>query len=162
VFDKLMLVSIGLVMLATGAVADELQPGDRLPQTVLRDQHGQEMVVSSNTAFILFAAHKGASDVINGYLANHEGDFLQRHQAVYIADLSEMPALITRMFALPKMRGRPYRILLTDEESPMAFLPRKVSAVTVISMRDGVVESVSYAENGDEIGALLAVATTSP
>lgn len=159
---RLMLVLLGVIGTVVDASASELQKGDLFPPTVLQDQHGEETMIPADTMYVLFAADKGASDVINGFLTTQDGDYLAAHHAVYIADISEMPALITRMFALPKMRKRPYQILLTDEESPLDFLPREASAVTVIRMRDQVVEYVRYAKSADELAERLADATSSP
>ncbi len=61
--------------------------------------------------------------------------WLQQHSAAYVMDIHSMPAIITRLFALPKMRKCPARIILCEDEkhwphfpenrkgSPFFFLP---------------------------------------
>jgi NADPH-dependent ferric siderophore reductase len=69
---------------------------------------------------------------------------MSRNGAVYVADVSSMPAIITRLFALPKMRERPYRIMLADSTDSVSFLPRQPHAVTVIRLRDNKLASIDY------------------
>jgi NADPH-dependent ferric siderophore reductase len=139
--------------LVSGALAAaELRVGDAFPYLSLPDQHGQAYALPSDTARVLFAADKLGSDLLNGFLAQQPDDYLGRRHVVYIADISSMPAIVTRLFALPKMRERPYRIMLADEAAAVAFLPRQAGAVTVVHLRERQVVSIGFLSTEAELG----------
>ena len=80
---------------------------------------------------------------------------LQDKKAVYIADISSMPGLISTMAALPKMQKAPYRIALVRFEKEGERLPRKPGAVTVLKVDAGKVSAVEFARDTQQIGAHL-------
>lgn len=146
-----------LLVSSAGALA-ELAPGEPFPELSLPDQHGEVHAIDAETRLVLFAADRPASDLVNGFLKAQLGDFLSTRQAEYIADISTMPGLITRLVALPRMRERPYRILLVDDPVQVEFLPRRPKAVTVLRLTDGRVEETLFATEDAELAAALAVA----
>jgi len=153
---KLLIAFLLLSLLAgTAVVAADLQVGDVLPGLSLPDQHGEVMDLGPGTQQVLFAADKVASDLLNDFLQQQPDDFLDRHGAVYVADISSMPAIITRLFALPKMRERPYRIMLAESAEVVSFLPRQPHAVTAIRLRNERVASIDYLSTGAELADSL-------
>ena len=90
------------------------------------------------------ALDKAASDLANEVLGNEKEGVLERLQAVYVADISGMPSLVTKMFALPAMRALPFPIGLARESAVLADLPRQKAAVTVIRLADGKVQGIDY------------------
>ena len=86
--------------LPLGALAAPLIAGSSLPPLSLEDQHGKAVSVPAGTRVIVFAADKAASDLANEVLGNEKPGVLERLQAVYVADISGMPSLVTKMFAL--------------------------------------------------------------
>lgn len=141
---------VSLVLSGVTVAADQLAVGDKLPMLTLHDQHDQPMAISKDTRLLLFAAEKPAADLLTAYLEEQPDDFLELNAAVYLMDISGMPKMITRMFALPKMRKRPYRVLLAEDAETLAFLPRHQNQVTVIRLENGRVESLDFA--ADESG----------
>jgi hypothetical protein len=63
-----------------------------------------------------------------------------------------MPALVTRMFALPALREMPFAVGLGREAGQLADLPRQKGAATVVRLVDGKVASIEYARN---VGQLM-------
>jgi hypothetical protein len=135
----------------------ELAPKDAFPPLSLPDQYGEQRAITAETRLVLFAADRPASDVLNGFLKAQPGDLLAQRRAEYVADISSMPALITRLVALPRMRERPYRILLVEEASMVDFLPRQPSAVTVLRLTEGSVDEVLFAESENALAEILGV-----
>ena len=72
-----------------------------------------------------------------------EKGFLETNNAVFIADISGMPSLITKFFALPKMKKYNYNVLLIYDEEEKRFL-KKEEKLTVYKLVNGVVTSVQY------------------
>jgi hypothetical protein len=66
-----------------------------------------------------------------------------------------MPGLITRLVALPRMRERPYRILLVDDATRVAFLPRRAGMVTLIHLDAGRVANVRFLSDAEQLAAAL-------
>jgi len=144
-----------LLLCFCGAIAAELAPGETFPTLSLPDQHGHVNAVDDDTEIILFAADKPASDLLNAFLKAQADGFLPGQRAEYIADISDMPGLITRMIALPRMRERPYRILLVEDPAQTGFLPRRTGAVTIVRLNDRRVESVEFVADPEALAAAL-------
>ncbi|MDY0050437.1 MAG: hypothetical protein RBR73_06780 [Halothiobacillaceae bacterium] len=133
-----------LLTLTVPAFAEPLAPGAALPSIQLKDQHDKMHTVPADTSLLIFAVEKAPSDMVNEVLMARPKDFLAMRQAVFIADISEMPSFVTSMFALPKMRERPYPVLLGYEAADTSFMPRRKGTVTLIHLKDGAVTSVDY------------------
>jgi hypothetical protein len=48
------------------------------------------------------------------------------------------------MFALPKMKKYPHRIILGDDANLLTPFPQQAGKVTVIKLSNGIVQSISY------------------
>ncbi|MDD3354681.1 hypothetical protein [Zoogloea sp.] len=141
--------------LSLSALAAPLGIGSPAPSLTLEDQNGRSVSVLQSTQILIFAADKAASDLANEVLGNEKDGVLNRLNAVYLADISSMPALVTKMFALPAMRGLPFPIGLAKEASVLAELPRQKSAVTVIRMANGKIEGVDHAKDMSQLKQML-------
>ncbi len=148
---QILLLTFLCLGLSSASIASDLKPGDVFPATKLEDQHGELVTISSAARIVIFAVERPASDLVNSYLEKKPSDFLDRHQAHFVVDISGMPKMITRMFALPKMRKRPYAVLLAEEAETLGFIPRRHDEVTVIRLNEGLVESVNYATTGADL-----------
>lgn len=141
------------LLLAVAPVsAASLAVGDELPVLTLKDQHDRPVVMPGDAQLLLFAVEKPAADLVNRFLDKQRNGFLERHGAVFLMDISAMPKMITRMFALPKMRKRPYRIVLADDAEALAFLPRRQNQVTVVELNAGVVEQIDFVVDESDLG----------
>jgi hypothetical protein len=86
----------------------------------------------------------GASKAANLKLAELGPGWLEKQGAVYVLDIHTMPA-IARVFALPKMRKYPQRIILADAESLLAPFPRQPERVTVLVLTPaGKLKEIRY------------------
>lgn len=144
---------LGMLLLAAGGVAGaaELAVGDRLPALKLEDQFGETHAIGEQTRLLLFTADKAAGDMVNETFGPEEGGDLTRDDVAYIADISGMPSLISKLFALPKLRDFPYTVLVVREAETVAFLPRREDAVTVMHLEEGTVRSIGYADSVEEL-----------
>lgn len=149
------LIALFCLGLSFGALSAPLATGSPAPALTLEDQHGKPVAVTPATRLVLFAADKAASDLASEVLGQEKTGVLTRLQAAYLADISAMPSLVTRMFALPAMRELPFSIGLTRDAAVLADLPRQKGAVTVIRLADGQVGSVDYARDSAQLKQLL-------
>lgn len=154
-FHLYLLLGMWLLSAAPSAQQAFVTIGDTLPAITLTDQHGATASIAEDTRLILFAADKDAADLVNAYLSGQTETFLPENRAYFLSDISGMPSLVTRLFALPKMRERPYSILLAYSEESLAALPRKKGMVSVIQLLDGSVQQISFAGNKEELNRLI-------
>jgi hypothetical protein len=141
--------------LAPGFAAAVVEPGAPLPAVHLDDQHGQPLGVPADTRLVLFAADKAGSDLVAAALGSEAPGLLASRQAVYLADISAMPALVTRLFALPALRALPFRVGLARDAASLAELPRERGAVTLLRLSDGRLDGVDYLRDTARIRAAL-------
>ncbi len=146
----LMKLALSLV-LATFSMAalaqNPLQEGAPLPVISLMNQHEKPAEIPRNTRRVLFAADNAGAEMMMTLLDAKAGNWLQETQQVYLADIHKMPALISRMFALPKLQEKPYNVILGREETDLAAWPRQKGCVTLIPVAAGLLGKPDYACN---------------
>ena len=140
------------------AAAAPVEPGSALPTLTLTDQHDKPWTVAPSTKQLLFAADKAGSDFANAVLAAQGPGFLNQGGVVYLADISAMPALVTRMFALPKLRELAFPIGLARDAALTAELPRQSGHVTVLDLNQGVITKIRFAADAKALRQALGIA----
>lgn len=142
-------------LLVSGAYADSLAPGMGLPELRLTDQHDIEATIDGDVQVVLFTRDMDAGKVVKEALATDGKERLAGAGAVYIADISGMPRLIAKMFALPSMRKRSYRMLLDRDGRATADFPSEKDKVTFLRVAAGVITSIEYVESAGVLSAML-------
>ncbi len=140
--------SLVAAALPSFALAQPVAVGQSLPQRNFVDQHDKSHdFPGAGTRLVLFAVEKAPSDWVNAALTALGAQGVQARGIVFLADISGMPGFVTRSFALPKMRQRPYPILLVQDAQQADFMPREKDAVTVLRIKGGKVLSVAFARD---------------
>lgn len=86
----------------------------------------------------------GCAISANNKLAAEGAGFLDKYHAAYLMDIHTMPG-IARMFAFPKMRKYPQRIVLIDSAQTLASFPVQPGRLTVLALTpDGHIKKISY------------------
>ena len=140
-------------------VAAPLGAGSALPTLTLKDQHDKPVAIPPDTRWVLFSAEKSVSDMVGSVLSAEPAGAMGRAHLVYVADISAMPAMMTRMFALPKLRELPYSIALVREAADIAQvadLPRQPGAATLLRLDNGRIAQVTAVGNAADLRAALA------
>lgn len=140
---------------AVGLLANTLTIGNEIPTLKIKDQFEKEHVVDANTKTIIFSATKDEATTIRDFI-NEKGkaEFLTSNNIVYIADITGMPSLVTKFFAMPKMKKYEFPILLVDEQNKSLF-PLDGEKITVLSLENGKVTQVKYVKTKEELAALF-------
>ncbi len=144
--------------LPLAAEAAPMSAGSAMPALSLNDQHDKPVLLSPSTRWVVFTSEKPVSDMVSAALAAEPAGVTERLHLVYVADISGMPALVTRMFALPKLRELPFPIALvrdTAQVTQVADIPRVAGAATVLRLEDGRVIQVASARQTAELRTLL-------
>lgn len=140
------------------ADAAPLATGAAMPTLSLNDQHDKPVELSPSTRWVVFTAEKASSDMVNTVLSAEPAGVLARLQLVYAADISGMPAVITRLFALPKLRDLPFAIALvrdTNQLAQVADIPRQAGSATLLRLAQGRVVQVATVREAAELRTLL-------
>ena len=120
------------MLMADGALAEHYVVGDAIEPFTLADQHGEDRTVDASVKVILFSRDMDGGDFLKRGLADVAPGYLDGKKAVYVADISGMPGLIARMFAIPAMRDRPYSMLLDRDGETTKRLPDVEGQATLI------------------------------
>jgi hypothetical protein len=138
------LCAVGVLILCVSARAAVLTAGDAVPAIVANDQHGAAFQFTNGVRFLLVVTEMGCSKSANQQLAAAGAGFLESHQAVYLMDIHPMPA-VARVFALPKLRKYPHRIVLVDTADALSPFPAQAGRVTVLALTPaGRVQKISF------------------
>ena len=102
----------------------------------------------SHTPTHSFAAQRHA-------LAARGAAALGQAGVVYVAAISAMPSMITKMFALPALREVPVPIGLAREAALLADVPRQKGVATMLKLRQLTVEHIGFAADAGALNAAL-------
>lgn len=123
---------------ATNAPAIEI--GDPFPSWKLEDQHEKtHQLPGDSTEAIVFSRSKEADESLSPVLEEVAGERLIGGEVVYLSDISRMPGLISRLFALPSLRDRDYPVLLIREEGLSDLLVTQADCLAVFRLEQGTV-----------------------
>ena len=137
-----------LALFATALFSNSFNVNSNIGSFELADQFEKKHTVNADVQTMIVSFEKDTSAGINEFLSTKEKGFLESNNAVFIADISGMPSLITSFFALPKMKKYNYNILLIYDENEKRFL-KKEERLTVYKLENGVITSVQYVEKKD-------------
>jgi hypothetical protein len=151
---RIAIVAVFLTVLCAGALsaATPLAAGMRLPAITLADQHDVEGSVRSDTRCVLFSRDMSAAKIVQEALGN---DPSAPAATMIVSDISGMPTLITKLFALPALRQRPYRILLDREGKATEDIPSVDGKVTVLYLRDFTIERLEFVDSAEALRTAL-------
>jgi hypothetical protein len=147
-----------LLLLPALVSAAPLDTGTPMPVLTLKDQHDTTQTIGAHTRLLIFSAERDVSALVETALADQTADSLAAAGIQYVSDISAMPGMVTTMIALPKMRKRPYPMLLARESEETAMLPREPGKVTLIATEGGSIKSVQFIDDAATLRAALGIA----
>jgi hypothetical protein len=142
------------VLLSLSAIANSLSVGSEASAIKIKDQFEKEHTVDANVKTILFASDKDTSDILKDYLLSKDADILTRNNAVYVADISGMPSLISKFIAMPKMKKYPFSILLLDDTNKENFT-KEEGKIIVYTLENSKVTNISKISKKEELEVII-------
>lgn len=141
--------------------AELAEVGKPFPSYTLEDQFGQTNTLSSETRFVIVASEKDVSGKVNDWLKTKAPDYLAGLKTEYVSDIEPMPGIITSLFALPKMKKYPFKLLLATEKSFAATYPAEKGRIALFTLdANQVLTDVRYVETAAEIEVALTAGST--
>lgn len=148
-----LLIGILLYLAALGVQA--LEVGERLAPWTLLDQHERAYSLSDQTCILLVARSMDGARLVDAALKGRPQGYLESRQAAFVADISGMPSLIARLFAIPAMRDYSYRVLLDREGRVASRYPGDPAKVLWLDLEQGHLKAVREFANASELSAAL-------
>jgi hypothetical protein len=94
----------------------------------------------------LFTIFLGLSAFANSLTVNNN--------IAYVADITGMPSLISKFFAIPKMKDYNFSILLIDEDNKALF-PVEQDKITIITLDNSKVTSIKFIKTAEDLATTL-------
>jgi len=145
------------VLAATAADAETLAVGSEISPFEIDDQHGETHRVDQGVRILLFSREMDGGEVIKEALAELDASALATRGAVYVADISGMPGLVARLFAIPGMRKRPYPMLLDRDGSLTRDFPSQPGRATALFLEKLRITRVEHVDSAPELKSALGV-----
>ncbi len=144
---KLLLTLLTLSALASAAVT----VGQPIGALSLNDQFDVEHNVTSVTKKVIFTFKKASSHIVKDYLATQEADYLKERNAMYVADVSAMPAIIS-FFVLPMLTSNEFPILIIEDEEQAEKYKNEeqIEAVMLVILENHIVVDIKYINSEEE------------
>ncbi|NLO16766.1 MAG: hypothetical protein GX118_01025, partial [Arcobacter butzleri] len=84
------------VIIALGLHAAPIEMGTKIDNLEIVDQFEKLHKIGEDTKLILFESDKETSDILKDYLLSQKENILEKNSAVYVADISGMPSIISK------------------------------------------------------------------
>ncbi|NWA28240.1 FAD/FMN-containing dehydrogenase [Pseudomonas gingeri] len=107
-----MRVAMVLLLSLLPILAQATEVGERLAPWTLLDQYDQPYSLDTRTQILLVARNMDGAKLVKAALQDKPKGYLEARRSVFVADVQRMPALISKLFAVPAMRDYSYRVLL--------------------------------------------------
>ncbi len=141
-----MKIVIFFILLITSSFSQDFGINGKIEHFSLPDQFNKIHTINGDIKTIVVSFEKDTGKMVNEFLASKAPDFLQKHHAAFIANISGMPSIITKLFALPKMQDYKHTILLIYDENDKRFL-QKDELSTVYKIENGVIKNIEFVED---------------
>lgn len=142
---KKWLMGLGLVMLVSVAQAQTL------PAQNFENQHGETLALDGNVTWMIFAHHNKGAKMTKGAIDEAGIKDFSAYQGLYVADISKMPALISRMFAMPAMRKYEFNLALDKDGDLTQSWPKQEEKVTLMKLNNLDVVDVQYVDSPEAV-----------
>jgi len=102
----------------------------------VQDQFDNPWPADQSQLKILFAADMDGYRMLNRHLTQLKDprSIMETHHIAYVADISQMPAIISKMIAIPKMKKLSYSIFLDKSGEVTKDWHKTAKGVTVFSV----------------------------
>lgn len=140
---------------ASRPAVEPLAIGSQVDFSMLEDQHGRAFTHERNMQTLLFVDSMDGKDLVRDVLDELHLSCLEGGRVVYLADISGMPAIISKLVAVPRMRKYAYPIWLDYTGVATDQLPAEEGAVTYVHLKGAAVQSIDFVDEAETLRARL-------
>ncbi len=121
----------------------------------IKNQFDNSFNHTKSMEYIIYAADMETKDVLQDALSTINTDCMNDGKVVYLANISGMPKLIAKLFALPKMRKYPYPVWLDRNGSASKDLPSQSGAVGLIDIENSAISAATFFKDAKALSSRL-------
>ena len=145
------------VTVSSGEISKGIKVGEELAPYTFKDQFDVEHSLTNKVKKVIFVFTKPTGHLMRVFLGQKEIDYLDKRDIDFIADVSGMPSVIYKMFALPDLKNSKYPILIIKEkENALRFRnEEQKNAVMIISLKNKIVQNVKFVTNEKDLASEL-------
>lgn len=130
---------------------------ESLTKAELKNQFEEVTKIDESVEWIIFTADKKVSENVRKVFEELKATDLAKSKGMYVAEISKMPAMISKMFAIPAMRDYPFKVVLDQEGLVTKGWPQKEGHATFIELKNLEITKTQFVSTEAEIKALLKV-----
>lgn len=149
IFQALLLVTLAMPALSA------TQTGETLTPFKIENQFGEAAELNSETQWVIFSADMDAAKMMTPYL-NENASKLDLSKTLIISDISKMPAMISKMFAIPKMKKYAFKLALDRTGENTKPWPRQSKQITVMKLTQLKVDSIEQLSSTEAVQKFFA------
>ncbi len=137
------------VTISYGEIAGGVTVGKKLNSYTLQDQFEKQHSLNDKVKKVIFVFTKATGHLMRVYLVDKDVNYLSSRNIDFIADISGMPSLIAKMFAIPDFKESVYPILLIrKKENAVSFRnEEQKNAIMIISLDNQKIVNVKFVTN---------------
>jgi hypothetical protein len=110
------------VVVNKGTISSGIIIGKALEPFTFKDQFDKPISLDKTTKKVIFAFTKPTGHIMRVYMGLKKEDYLSKRDILFVADISGMPSIIAKMFAIPDMKESKYSILLIKDGDDESFI----------------------------------------
>ena len=131
--------------------------GKSLESLTLKDQRDVSHSISKDTKIVIFALSKDMGHLSNEFFNSKESDFLSKHNAILVADLSGAPSLIRSMFIIPGLEDFKHTVLILDDKTKAAPYKNEkhLDKLNVVYVDNFIIKKIEYASTKEELESVF-------
>ena len=127
--------------------SEPLTIGSQVDFAALEDQHGKAFSYQTVMQTLLFVDSMDAKDKVRDVLGSLRMSCLEEGRVVYLADISGMPLIISKLIAVPRLREYEYPIWLDYNGLATQQLPTHEDQVTYVQVYGGTIRAIEFIED---------------
>jgi hypothetical protein len=129
--------------------------GAPFPSIVLTDQNDHPVSLPGNARWIVLVNERVVDEWADPVIAALGQGRMNADRLVYVSDISRMPSMISKLFALPQMRKRNYPVALIRDDKTAAQMPSRKGCAMLIGLKADATGSEEAVCSAGELKARL-------
>ncbi|MEA3419295.1 MAG: hypothetical protein U9Q90_07830 [Campylobacterota bacterium] len=140
----------------SATVSNGLQEDSSVTFT-LPDQFDKSHTLDNSVQKLILVFAKDTGHTVKEFLKKQPADYLAKHHAMFVADISPMPVVIRNTFAMPDLKKQTYSVLLIYDKKIAEALKKgaQTEMIAIATLNNGKIEKVDYLKSEDELKAAL-------
>ncbi len=126
--------------------ADVLKVKEKFPYNSFSDQFENKLAITPQTKEVIISFSKKNGKAVKAFLQTHKG-YLEKKQAVYLADVSSVPSLVMSLFMKPALQKNNFSVGLIEDEEIANMLPKVEGKTTVIHLEKMYINSIKFIDS---------------